>query len=298
MKTAIVTGSDSKYFHYLLNLCESLKKTNTLQKVTLCILSIDLDEYQIKLLSKYSSNIKTPKWDFKFNFKADNWKKLLTARPFLKDYFPKFKNYIWLDADTNVLNNNFVDVFNSSLDYYEMSIAPEDDKSYLNFKLNKTFKNIFFDYFKVQGWSYKNNSKFFSKKYASKLINKPIFNAGVFSIKSSSFIWNLWKKYYRDIINKSKTQYCLNMDQASLNKIIYENINNINILNVKYNWLIKNKLPFLDKNNNLYSTNFPFEKIEILHFTQIDINKKKRFLNPCKKKYKKYSFAKILNINS
>ena len=298
MKTAIVTGSDKNYFHNLLNLCRSLDKTKVLDKITLCIFSIDLDEDQIKLLSSYTNNIKSPEWDFDLKFKAANWKKLLTVRPFLRDYFTGFNNYIWLDADTNVLSNNFIKIFNDSSKLFELSIVPEYDISYLNFDKNNTFRNYFFNFYKIHGWSYKNNLKFFGKKYAEKLIEKPILNAGVFSMSTKSPFWDKWKDNYNFVIKNSTSEYSLNMDQASLNKVIYENINDVNFLNVKYNWLIKNKLPFLDENNNFFSTNFPFDKIEILHFTQININDNFNFFHPANKiNYKIDSFKNILKIH-
>ena len=71
-------------------------------------------------------------------------------------------------------------------------------------------------------------------------------------------------------ISVSKNDYCLNMDQASLNKIIYENLNDVNFFSSKYNYLCKNKMPSYDKKNNYFCLpDYPFEKINIIHLTQI-----------------------------
>ena len=297
MKTAIITGSDKNYFFHLLNLCESLKSQNVLDNNTLCIFNIDFNEDQIKILSKYATFIKKPDWDFDISFKAKDWKKLLTVRPFIRDYFQGFDNYIWLDADTYILSNNFINVFKESLKYFEINIVPEYDFSYINFKKNSAYNNIFSNFYKISGWSHKNNIKYFNKNYADILIDKPILNAGIFSLKSNSFIWNLWKENFQNLIRKSSDEYCLNMDQASLNKVIYENIEKANLLNAKYNWLIKNQIPYVDDNKNFYNTKYPFEKIDILHFTQINLDKAYNFFNPFSNKLVKYkiSFNEILN---
>ena len=63
------------------------------------------------------------------------------------------------------------------------------------------------------------------------------------------------------------------MDQASLNKILYNNLDLVNFFNSEYNYLIKNTLPLINKNNFFCIKDYPFNKIKILHLTQIDKNK-------------------------
>ena len=63
------------------------------------------------------------------------------------------------------------------------------------------------------------------------------------------------------------------MDQASLNKILYNNLNLVNFFNSEYNYLIKNSFPILDNKNNFCIKDYPYKKIQILHLTQIDLNK-------------------------
>ena len=60
------------------------------------------------------------------------------------------------------------------------------------------------------------------------LFQKPILNAGVYSIPKSNEIWDMWKNEYGKIIENSSNDYCLNMDQASLNKVIYDNLDQVN----------------------------------------------------------------------
>lgn len=279
MKTAIVTGANSKYYDHVLSLCRSLKNRKILEnnEVKLCIFNIDFTTKQIDELKKFTNLLISPKWDFDFKFKTHDWKKLLTVRPFLRDYFAGFDNYIWLDADTYVMSDDFVNLFSKGLKKKDLNIIPELDLSYINNKTQKSFKNIFKNLYIAKGWVYKNNLKYFGKKYANFFLGKPIFNAGVYSIKNNSLIWDIWKKNFKFVIENSNDDYCLNMDQASLNKTIYENFDQINIFSAKYNWLIKNSLPLIDKDKNFYTQSFPNEKISILHFTQIDKNKVYKF---------------------
>ena len=84
------------------------------------------------------------------------------------------------------------------------------------------------------------------------------------------------------------------MDQASLNKIIYENIELVNIFNAKFNWLAKNSLPLIDDKFQLYTSSLPNEKISILHLTQIDKNKLFKFYNIEKNTYLRVLLKKFL----
>ena len=163
MKTAIITGSNKFYFDKLLLLCKSLKfsKVLELNNVDLCILDIDFTKEQLSILKNYTNKFKTPSWDFEFKFKTQDWKKLLTVRPFLRDYFTGYDNYVWLDADTVVLDENFISYFNNALNFRGLNIVPEMDNYYITKKKDKTFKKIFRNIFYINGWVYKNNLKYF-----------------------------------------------------------------------------------------------------------------------------------------
>ena len=104
-KIAIVTGADKKYFPYLKNLVHSLQKSKTLEICDLCILLIDDDNKYLTDIDYLFNNKKKVSFSLKLFFKdKQNWYKLLTERPFLKDHFPGYEKYIWLDADTEVLD--------------------------------------------------------------------------------------------------------------------------------------------------------------------------------------------------
>ncbi len=300
MKTAIVSGANKKYFDHIFTLCKSLKKNEIIgntSDVSLCIFNIDFTNDQLNKLQEYSKNIISPKWDFKLNFKTQEWKKLLTARPFLRDYFPDFENYIWLDADTIILDKNIINIFSKGLINKDLNIIPEMDASYINDQKENSFKNILSNVYVSKGWVYKNNVKYFGKQHAVNLLNKPLFNAGVYSLKKDSKIWGLWKRDYQEIVEKSNNDYCLNMDQASLNKVIYENFELVNIFNAKFNWLVKNCLPIIDEDFQFYTNSLPHEKISILHLTQIDKKKLFNFYKIDKNIYFESTFEKILEKN-
>ena len=270
MKTAIISGCDNNYFYKYLNLYNSLVDNNCFRYADICFVNISVTNDNLEKISQKTKKIVEPTWDFKIPFKTQEWKKLLTIRPFFKNYFPGYDNYIWLDADTWVQGNDFISDFENASSLGKISIIPEFDINYEALKTKYSFKKIFGDFYKARGWSYKNLKKYFDKKTLNILHQKPILNAGIFSIPYSSSIWEKWENEYRKIVENASDDYCLNMDQVSLNKVLYNNLDLVNFFGSEYNFLIKNCLPVIDNNGNYCLKDFPFKKIEILHLTQID----------------------------
>ena len=276
-KIAIVTGSDKKYFPFLKNLVFSLVKSKSLEIADLCILDVEDSNDYLSELEGFIYQKKKAKFNLELKFKdKENWFKLLTERPFIKDYFPGYEKYVWLDADTHVLDKESIINLDEATKLKDIAIAPELNESYV-FK-NKKFgiKKLFFSLYKITGWSFKNYKKYFNSELAENLFFKPLFNNGVFCIKSNSKIWGLWKNEYQLALNKAKTSYGIKTDQLSLNKILYENFNIVSIMDSTNNWIIDKSEPlFFDKDNKLLLTpSYPRRKINILHFTNMKFNQK------------------------
>lgn len=272
-KNVIVTGSDKNYYPFLKNLVESLVNSKSLEICDLCILDVEeKSNYLLELENKITRK-KKANFNLKINFKdRQDWFKLLTERPFMRDYFPGYEKYIWMDADTEVLNSDGIKNILEACEDKELAIAPEVNENYV-FKNNKFgIKKIFKSFYKISGWSFKNYNKYFSSRIGEDLFFKPLFNNGVFCLKSNSKIWDLWKFEYQNALNKANTSYGIKTDQLSLNKVIYENFEKISILDSTNNWLISRSEIIKKINNNYFTPSFPNRKINILHYTQLNIN--------------------------
>ena len=236
-KIAIVTGADKKYFSYLKNLVLSLKKSKTLELCDLCILLVDEDNKYLSEIDSLINNKKKVSFSPRLFFDdKKNWYKLLTERPFLKDHFPGYEKYIWLDADTEVLNIQGIKNLIEATDLKDLAISPEMNESYVFKNTKFGIKKIFSSFYKISGWSFKNYKRYFSKDLGEDLFFKPLFNNGVFCMRSDSIFWELWKNEYQSALNKAKTSYGIKTDQLSLNKLIYENFEKTSILDSTNNW--------------------------------------------------------------
>tara|TARA_A100001015_G_scaffold313362_1_gene420461 strand:- start:59 stop:937 length:879 start_codon:yes stop_codon:yes gene_type:complete len=272
-KNVIVTGSDKKYYPFLKNLVNSLINSNSLDICDLCILDVEDNSQYLEELDSKITKKKKANFNLNILFKdRQDWFKLLTERPFMKDYFPGYDKYIWMDADTEVLSNDGIKNIIDACDDKDLAIAPEINESYV-FKSSKFgIKKIFKSYYKISGWSFKNYRKYFSDRIGEDLFFKPLFNNGIFCLKSTSKIWDLWKTEYQGALNKAKTSYGIKTDQLSLNKIIYENFEKISILDSTNNWLVSRSEKIKRINNDFFTPSFPNRKINILHYTQLNFD--------------------------
>ena len=267
-KIAIVTGADKKYFPFLKNLVFSLKKTQSLDICDLCILTVDEDNSYITEINELINKSKLATFSVNIKYKdKKNWHKLLTERPYIREYFPGYKKYIWLDADTEVLDVDAIKNLDEATEEKDLAITPESCESYV-FKNSKFgIKKIFSSYYKISGWSFKNYNRYFGKNLGEKLFFNPLFNNGVFCMRADSKIWDLWKHEYQNALNKAKSSYGVKTDQLSLNKIIYEEFNSVSILDTTNNWIISKSEPVFKKNNSFLTPSFPRRKINIFHYT-------------------------------
>ena len=213
---------------------------------------------------------KTKNASFSLNIKfkdKQNWHKLLTERPFLREYFPGYKKYIWLDADTEVLDINAIINLDEATNEKDLAITPESCESYVFKNSNFGIKKIFSSIYKISGWSFKNYNRYFGKNLGQKLFFNPLFNNGVFCLRSDSIIWELWKYEYQYALNRANTSYGVKTDQLSLNKIIYEKFKSVSILDATNNWIISKSEPVIKKDNLFFTPSFPRRKINIFHYT-------------------------------
>lgn len=267
-KIAIVTGSDKKYFPFLKNLILSLHKTKSLEFCDLCVLEVDDRSEYLDEIDKLITVRKKALFSLKLIFKErENWYKLLTERPFIKDYFPGYQKYIWLDADTEVFDSEVIKNLAEATEKNDLAISPEVNESYVFKNTKFGLKKIFSSFYKISGWSFKNYNKYISKKLGEELFFKPLFNNGVFCMRSDSIIWEQWKTEYQGALNNAKTNYGIKTDQLSLNKLIYENFKLISILDSTNNWIVSKSEVIIKKNNFFFTPSFPRRKINILHYT-------------------------------
>jgi lipopolysaccharide biosynthesis glycosyltransferase len=256
--TIIITAADTKFFELVQGTILSIRDKSQGKQVAIGFLDLGCTAEEIKWLQEYVDIIKQPCWDFDFPSREQSpeYLKGLLARPFLRQYFPGFDVYLWIDADAWVQDWFAIELFIQGANRKGLAISPELDRS----SCWLYGRQITWGQFKAEHYE-----NFFGNSVAEKLRTYPILNAGVFALHRNAPHWQIWEELLRQGL-----QNCANFltDQFALNFAIYEHdlFTQTELLPTWYNWLFQESIPTLDCNNfYLVEPYLPHTPIGILH---------------------------------
>ena len=181
-KNVIVSLADANYFPLLEELVDSIKRFKESEKVAICILDAGLTSDQKEKLSKKIDEIKSAEWDIEvsdFKVKGKEWLKSQVSRAFLKNYFPGYSKYMWIDADAWVNSWSAIELYLKGCENNKLSIATSADRAYGRVLRAEW---VFGSFARVKSQNYKHaKSSGFSEKIAREVALKPHLNIGVFA---------------------------------------------------------------------------------------------------------------------
>jgi hypothetical protein len=254
----IVTGSDSGYFPLMRELIASIRSKPEGAGIALGVLDCGLAAEEAAWCRGQGASLVEPVWDIAFgpglqapppSFRA------MTARPWLKRYFPGFETYLWLDADTWVQDWRAVRLFLEAAAIGDIAIVPEVHRSYRNLRDGRD------DFEQANGRAY---AEAFGEAAARRLIRLPLNNAGAFAIRSTSPAWELWASVLADAAKRSTNM----IDQIALNAAIHELGLEEARLPPACNWIAHLATPAWHPERGVFvEPDPPYETIGILHLT-------------------------------
>jgi glycosyltransferase involved in cell wall biosynthesis len=254
----IITGSDAKFFELVRGTILSIRDKPQGKHVAIGFLNLGCTAEELKWLQEHVDIIKQPVWDFDFpnRERSPEYLKGLLARPFLRQYFPDFDVYLWIDADAWVQDWYAIELFIQGAKRKGLAIVPELDRC-----SNKEYGGQA-DFQQYKFYHYK---RFFGDSVAEKLCTYPMLNAGVFALRSDARHWQIWEDLLRQGL-----QSCADLltDQFGLNLAIYDRdlFAHTELLPAWCNWLLLQGIPMLDcAAFNLVETYLPHTPIGILH---------------------------------
>jgi len=235
MNVAIISLADDKYYHLLNELIDSVLSFDKGNNFKICIIDGGLTEEQIKLIEPKVHSIKKPKLNLKFNrISAKDKPHLLgvSCRLFLREYFPDFDKYIWIDSDAWINCWSGIEHLLKGSENGKLAVSTIVDRHTARvMRVNWLFKNIGL----VKSQNYKHaNSSGYSTEISRKIGLKPTLNAGVFCLESNSKFWEIWIKNFEFSIKKGKI---FGSDQVALNISIFHDGLEADILPHYCNWM-------------------------------------------------------------
>jgi lipopolysaccharide biosynthesis glycosyltransferase len=231
LRVIVVTGADEAFAKPLRRLVGALWSARGEIGYDLACVDLGLSECRIADLSPMLSQRVEPRWDLDVGHSLRHSQphlRALTARPFLRDYFPGYDVYIWLDADIHIQRTIVIDWLVDAARHSGMAIVPQVHHAYRHTESSAR-------------WRAERLHAYFGEESARRLPWQPYYNAGVFAITADAPHWTAWADAFR--IGLSATQGMLVCDQTALNEAIHTHSLPVTALPAICNWLCHLGLP-------------------------------------------------------
>ena len=263
-ENVIISLADSNYFELLNELIDSIKQFNHSEKVAICILDAGLTEEQTALLKNKVDEIKKAEWDIEVpqsKVKGKEWLKSQVSRAFLKNYFPGYSKYMWIDADAWVNSWEAIDLYFKGCENNKLSIATSADRAYGRVLRAEW---VFGSFARIKSQNYKHaKSSGFSEKIAREVALKPHLNIGVFALEANAEHWEVWQSNLKKALSSGKIW---GSEQIAMNITIYSNKLPVEILPAYCNWTHIDGMKFDKDKDTFVEPYLPNHEIGIVHF--------------------------------
>lgn len=253
MKNIIVTATDDGYANLTLDLLRSLNQWEAPLADAIGVLDVGMSAATRTKIAQYADSIIEPGWDFDLSLSTREQRphlRALLARPMLRDYFPGYDRYLWLDSDMWVQERFAVDWFFAAASEGAMSLVPSSDRSYHYHPSH------------IQ-WRHSYLSAYFGEDALRLYRTSQYYNAGAFCLDADAVHWAMWARYFRQALARHPHDVC---DQAVLNYMIWRENPPIHPLPSRCNWLCQYRVPNFNISEGRYYEPFlPNSPIGILH---------------------------------
>ena len=263
-KNVIISLADANYFELLDELVNSIKRFKESENTAICILDAGLEESQKTALATKVDEIKKADWDIEvpaFKVKGKEWLKSQVSRAFLKNYFPGYSKYMWIDADAWVNSWEAIDLYFKGCENNKLSIATSADRAYGRVLRAEW---VFGSFARIKSQNYKHaKSSGFSEKIAREVALKPHLNIGVFALEANAEHWEIWQSNLKKALSSGKIW---GSEQIAMNISIYSNNLPVEILPAYCNWTLIDGMKYDNARKTFVEPYLPNHEIGILHF--------------------------------
>ena len=265
-RNIVITAANDPYLPLALGLLKSLRGLHFSVPFDIGVLDIGLGESAKAQLAAFGAMVIPARVDIDYPDRLA-WEEQLsgframTARPYLRDYFPGYDVYMWMDADTWAQTPEAIDTILAGAAALDaLFIASEIDRDYKPYFLSS------------QPWEY--HLKWYRANFpierVTAIFPRPMLNSGAFALRASSPVWKAWGDEYTACLMRVEKMTKLQFmgDQLSLNMAVYTQGLPLKIMPAEFNWLTLYALPMFDEEKNLFVRPTPPRTgISILHLT-------------------------------
>jgi hypothetical protein len=251
----IVSAADSRFIHFLKGLIESLGPVLSRPNVDFACFDIGLDPIDRNWLANYTDVVLPPHAHLGIDADAHPPALLsFLARPFLREYFPGYDVYVWIDSDIWLQDPEVITAYVNGARSSGMAITHEEERAY-------RFQPWLF------GWTAKHFLLGYGAVTAAYLLARPHVNAGFFALAADAPQWEGWAHRYETAIRR--TGALVPHDQFALNHSLHAREGRrapAMLLDPGFNWICERGVPMWNDAKQVYCKPYaPYERIGALH---------------------------------
>jgi hypothetical protein len=252
LRKVIVTGSDSGYFPLLAEMIQSVQRFEQSRQFDLRYFDMGLKDEEIRWLAERGCIGCKPGWDLEVPEPQRNTRHHSQAiRPFLRNYFPGYDVYVWLDADLWIQDWQVLERYVEGALGYGLAISFEKERAYRfqGWLLGWTLKHFILGYGLWRGlW----------------LASRPHLNVGCFAIAAAAPHWEPWiARFQKAICRAGRVEP---HDQFALIDAVYSDRLPTCILPATCNWICDRGIPVWDADAKLFCVPYPpYTAISVIH---------------------------------
>ena len=254
MRTLLVSGANEAFMPLLRGLLGSIARFEPIGD--LAVLDLGLTAASRDWLARQVRHIVEPGWDLPVDpgLRArEPHLRALTARPFLRDHFPGYDKYLWIDADTWVQARSALEWYAAVATHDRLAITPQVDRAYRHDD-------------NMLRWRFGRMQTCHGEAAAQRLLWDTYFNAGVFCLESAAPHWQQWAAHFRAGLTACSGTVC--SDQTALNHAIWSEGLAVHPLPALCNWLCHLAVPYVDPvSGQLSEPLAPRNAIGIVHLS-------------------------------
>jgi hypothetical protein len=259
-RTIICTASDDRFFQVSLSLLRSIRDQQSAD-IDIGYLDLGLSKENRETLAKFAPEIAVPGWDIDFAPQSGDRStigagfKAMVSRPFLRDHFPGYEIYIWIDADAWVQNWWAIEWLQNGASGGRLCIAPELDRAYKHCFEIKPYVR----------WIFEKQKTYFGEDVARRFGYSPVLNSGVFAMPAAHGIWSIWREALAEALSRDVS---FHVEQMALNYAVYSSDHPRCFLPATFNWIANMALPAFDpESGEFVEPDIPHRPIGVLHLT-------------------------------
>ncbi|MGB7303948.1 MAG: hypothetical protein WBD13_06700 [Burkholderiaceae bacterium] len=254
-RTIVVTACSALFYDSYIDLINSMEAVGISSQYDLGVIDLGLTDENISRLAERGVRRVAGDWPVTPPPGQDRPEFVAFAgKPFVRDYFPGYEVYVWMDADMWVQTPRFWHELIDGALHQGCAVSEEKHPAYRPMPFKERF------------WMLRHLSRAFGPTSALKIATYPMVNNGSFSMHADAPHWQPWQERFKTLVDR--TQRMIAIDQLAMFAMIHLDKPGTVLSSALNNWVCSLGTPHWDPARGQFvAPDSESEAISVLHVT-------------------------------